>query len=104
MVGTTVLWPSCQATALIAFIMIERGGEETAGKLSSTSTLIVSSPITWRIRSRNSFGSEPGNRRQSTSAYAVGAITLIFWLAPSTVGVTVSLTIALKRGVARNWW
>ena len=48
------------------------------------------------------LGSLPGSSRQSTSAYAVSEITLVFWLADSTVGVIVSRTRAFWTGIVEE--
>src|SRR5260370_40653869 len=102
--GTTLAWSWTRASVSIAFISGEREGDEIGGKFRSTSILIVSSPITFLMSLTTVLGSLPGSRRQSSSAYAVSEITLVFWLAASTVGVIVSRTRALWAGSETNFF
>src|SRR5208282_1182283 len=103
-VGTTVAWSRSRASVCIAVINGVRDGDEIGGKFRITSILIVSSPIAFLMSLRTVLGSLPGSSRQSTSAYAVSEITLVFWLADSTVGVIVSRTLAFWLGSSRNFW
>src|SRR5271166_1090655 len=92
--GTTAAWSRSLARVSIAVIRGERDGDEIGGKFRIVSILIVSSPITFLMSLMTALGSLPGSSRQSTSAYAVSEITLVFWLADSTVAVIVSRTRA----------
>src|ERR1019366_918141 len=100
--GTTVARSRSLASVAIAVISGERDGDEIGGKLRITSSLMVSSAITLLMSFMTVLGSLPGSRRQSTSAYAVSAITLVLSLADSTVGVIVSRTRAFWPGSSRN--
>src|ERR1700687_2107806 len=83
----------------IAVMSGERDGDEIGGKFRTTSILIELSPIASLIALVTAFGSLPGGSRQSTSAYAVSEITLVFWLAERTVGGVVSRTWGVWVGV-----
>src|SRR5260370_8346868 len=101
--GTTCALSRLVARVVIEFISGDRDGDEIGGKFRITSILIVLSPIAVLMSFITAFGSLPGSSRQSTSAYAVSEITLVFWLAESTVGVIVSRTCALWLGSERNF-
>src|SRR5712692_4591049 len=101
--GTTCPLSRLVARVEIAVIKGERDGDEIGGKFRMTSSLIDLSPIAFVISFMTAFGSLPGNSLQSTSAYAVSEITLVFWLAESTVGVIVSRTCAFWLGSDRNF-
>src|SRR5579862_2477826 len=96
--GTTMAWSRFLASVSIAVINGDRDGDEIGGKFRITSSLMASSPITFLMSLMTVLGSLPGSSRQSTSAYAVSEITLVFWLADSTVGVIVSRTCAFWPG------
>src|SRR5713226_8026281 len=101
MAGTTTA-SSDLASSSSAVINCDFRGEEADGKLSVTSTFTPSSSITLLIVLTAWFGSSPGSRRPSISAYAAAGITLVCGLADNTVGVNVSRTIAFCRGTARK--
>src|SRR5208337_1790587 len=102
--GTTLAWSCSLASLSIAVIRGERDGDEIGGKFRITSLFTVSSPITFLMSLMTFLGSLPGSSRQSISADAVSEITLVFWLADSTVGVIVSRTRAFWLGSSRNFW
>src|ERR1700674_4680281 len=102
--GTTAAWSRSLARVSIADIRGERDGDEIGGKFRIVWILIVSSPITFLMSLMTVLGSLPGSSRQSISAYAVSEITLVFWLADSTVGVMVSRACAVWLGSERNFF